>query len=497
LAEEMSESVKSDKLIAKQEEEEKEYTTYFFQRPLGFGMAALWVFMHYLTIGLIQGYYTSVQYNLQSEGVSFDAQSKLSLAVYPYSFKFIFSPLLDRYFVRNFGRSKTYIITGGSVIGFVFLFLGPTIQKLILEMQVNELTVLFFVINLMVCIVQIAGEAWILTMFNKETKTKAAAFLNAGQSLGSILGYNVFTPLNDVEWLNSNIFVNNPRTSPLITHQMFCFFVSILYLSQIAVNLLFIAEEKMNKKNKDICKILVIFPRHFTNSRMRSLIGYMFASRFIYYMVDQSFDLVLVKNGYLDISRSTLSSIDTLTFPLVFVLTLLVMYLLKKGQLLWMTHLNVIVVVMNGFFRYFNYMNLTKNRMYNTTVAGRVFSSVITGMDFTTLFWMSFFNTIVKKEVGNTGITCLIALMNQTSVLATTIGFLLVSWQGFEAVALICVSTQLVILLLTLKIPRDFDKEDTEHFDLTKPEGAVVSKDTVVSNEYQSMKVDREREQQH
>ena len=38
----------------------KVYTNLFFQRPLTFKQASLWVFFHYLTIGLIQGYYVSV-----------------------------------------------------------------------------------------------------------------------------------------------------------------------------------------------------------------------------------------------------------------------------------------------------------------------------------------------------------------------------------------------------------------------------------------------------
>src|SRR3990167_9408091 len=340
-----------------QEEEKKIYTPMFLQSLLTFNQASSWVFCHYLMVGLIQGYNVSVQYNLQSNGASFSDQSTLSLALYPYSLKFLFSPILDRYFVSKMGRSKTYIIIGGSVLGSVFCFLGPTIQTLVDETKVVPLTVTFFIVNFMVTIVQIAGEAWILTMFNKDDKSKASTFLSLGQSLGVILGYNVFTPLNDVTWLNNNIFPNQHRNSPLVTHSMFCITVALYIFAQIAVNLLFIAEEKIDDPiSKNMCKILSIVPRHFTNPHMFGFIRYLFAAKFVGNMVMESFDLALIKNGYMDIGRSTLSNVDTLTFPLVFLLAYLNIYFMKKGQLIRMFHLSMFVVILNAAFRYLTWL---------------------------------------------------------------------------------------------------------------------------------------------
>ena len=452
-------------------EQPKEYTRLFFQRPLGFKQAAMWVFVHYMSIGIIQGYYSSVQFNLQSLGASFDNQSTLTLALYPYSFKFIFSPLLDRYFIKWFGRSKTYIILGGGLIGSVFMFLGPTVQRMITNIEVVPLTVLFMFLNLMVCVVQIAGEAWILTLFTKEGKAKATAFLNAGLTFGNLLGYNVFTPLNDLEWINDNLYPNHPRTSPILTHTLFCFIIAILFFSQNVLNLLFIAEEKItDSKAKDICKILSIVPRHFTNSYMRKLLLYMFATRFIYFMVDPSFDLKLVRNGYLNISRSVLANIDVVVYPTGFAASLLIVYYLKKGNLMKMFHLTMFFIVLNGTFKYLCIVNLIETRVYLITFLGRVFTSFTTGLDFTGVFMMSFFNTIVNKAVGNTGVTCLIAMLNQTGVLSQTIGFALMDHFNYHVIVLSCLSVQAAILLYTYKFTDYFDKRDSRYFDISEPE---------------------------
>jgi hypothetical protein len=116
---------------------------------------------------------------------------------------------------------------------------------MISQKEIVPLAVLFGGIHLLLCIVQIAGEAWILTLFNDEDKAKASTYLNIGQNMGNLIGFQLFTPLNDLDWLNKNIFVNNPRDSPLVSHQMYCLFISAYFMGQILINELFVAEEKM------------------------------------------------------------------------------------------------------------------------------------------------------------------------------------------------------------------------------------------------------------
>ena len=449
------------------EVEKKEYTDVCFQRKLTFKQAALFVFFHYLGIGLVQGYFVSIQFNLQSTGAGLAAQSTLSLATYPYSFKFLISPLLDRFYFGKLGRSKTYIILGGLVIASTFSILGPTVQGMVEQAQVVPITLLFGIINVMVCFVQIAGESWILTMFSKEEKTKASTFLSIGQSFGVILGYNVFTPLNDKEWLNNNIFTEKHIDGPLVTHTMFCLTVAVLYFAAISVNLLFISEEKiLDKKAKDICKILAIMPRHVTNSHMRMFVLYIFACRFIYFMIDFSLDLRLIKNGYLNLSRSTISNIDTAIYPIVFSLSFCTIFFLKKGQLIRCFHLLMFVVVINGTFKFINVLNLEYNRDHDSAIIARIAYGIFQGMDFTTLFLMSFFNTIVNKNFGNTGITCLIALMNQTGSLSRTVGLTLSAHLHYETFVAICLVGQATVLVLLFPYAMILDKKESKLYDI-------------------------------
>lgn len=448
--------------------ENRQWTNWFWQKPLSYAAAASWVFIHYMTIGLVQGYFVSVQFNLQAKGATFKDQSRLSLALYPYSFKFFFSPLLDKFYFSKMGRSKTHIFFGGLVIGSVFTILGPTVEQMIEEVEITPITILFAIINTLICVVQIAGEAWILSMFSKETKSKASTFLVVGQSTGVILGYNIFTPLNDVAWLNDNIFPNDPRKNPLVTHSQFCIFVAVLYFGQIIVNILFLAEERIEKKNeKTLIQIFSILPKHIFNTHMAKFILYLFASRFFFFMIDFSLDLKLVKNGYLNISRSTLSNIDTAIYPIVFILSFSAIYFIKKGNLIRMYHYNMVFLVLTGAYRYFIYLDIKNNRDYWFTFWARVLSGVLGGLDCTSMFMIGFFNTIVNKAVGNTGITCLIALKNMTASISKTAGLWLISEIDYDLMVSICLGLQMFMLIVLYRYAWILDHKNTKLFDLT------------------------------
>ena len=324
------------------------------------------------------------------------------------------------------GRSRTYIIIGGYVITAIFLLIGPLMEDLVDNLKIGPLTVTVALVNVMICLVQMSGEAWVLTLFeSEEEKSKASTYMNVGYSLGYMIGYNIFTPLNDIEWLNQNFFEDNPRKAPIVTHTMMCIFIAILFAILITFNMLFVAEQILSrKKQKTICQILSILPRHFTNKHMAGFLAYMFFTMFVFYSVDAVLDLKLVKNGYQNFDRATLSNIGTLMYPIVFVLSISTVYYMHAGQLIRMFHLNLGVLCLSGLFRYFMTLDLMYNR--NTTRAfwARAYGEMYkTGLDFTSFFLMGFFNTIVDESVGNTGITCLISMMNQTGTLSSTFGF--------------------------------------------------------------------------
>ncbi len=454
----------SGKLEEMKHEKPKRYTKGCFQRKLTFKQASYYLLFHYLAVSCVIGYFQAVQVNLQSNGASYSDQSTLSLALYPYSFKFLVSPFLDRFYFSNVGRSRTYIIFGGYVIAGTFLIIGPVMEYLMEHIKIIPLTITMGLSTIMLCLVQMSGESWVLTLFdNDEDKSKASTYLNVGYSIGYMIGYNLFTPLNDIDWLNANIFVNEPIHTAIVTHTMMCLFIAILFLLLATANLFFIAEQKIERsKQKSIIEILKVVPRHFTNSHMRNFIFYMFACMFLFFGADAILDLKLVKNGYSNFDRATLSNIGTIMYPISLLTSICTVYYMHSGQLIRMFHLTMGVLCLGGVFRLFMTFDLMYNRNLTRTFWARSFVEILKNLDFSTYFLMGFFNTVVDESVGNTGITCLISLMNQTSTLSQTLGFALLNYFSFEIIVIFSLAIQVVILIVLYPYALRIDRKDTK-----------------------------------
>lgn len=73
-----------------------------------------------------------------------------------------------------------------------------------------------------VAIVKISFESWQVLMFDLEKRAKDAKFESLALIAGMNLCSNLFLHLNDLEWLNDNLFNGAVYDRPLITHAELC-----------------------------------------------------------------------------------------------------------------------------------------------------------------------------------------------------------------------------------------------------------------------------------
>ena len=110
---------------------------------------------------------TALSLILVNNGVSYGQLSILSFIPYPFSFKFITAPLLDTYFFSKIGKRKSYVIPMQFIISGLLIKLSFTIEDMIANKQVIPLAIFGFLIILMESQVDIAVEAWILTLLRE------------------------------------------------------------------------------------------------------------------------------------------------------------------------------------------------------------------------------------------------------------------------------------------------------------------------------------------
>lgn len=115
-------------------------------------------------------------------------------------------------YVSYLGRSKTYILGAGFAMSICMFISAPFSLKMIENKQYNLIVWQWFFINFVNCFMQIASEAWCVTILEKKLAPKATVMLSIGQTLGIFLSYNLFMPLNSVTWLNKYIYKSKPVT---------------------------------------------------------------------------------------------------------------------------------------------------------------------------------------------------------------------------------------------------------------------------------------------
>lgn len=445
-------------------------TNMFFQRVLTLRQRILWLFLCNTVYGLAYGYYFSVQTTLQEQGATYKQQSLLSIAFYPYSFKFILAPFLDRFYSYKFGRSKTYVLSGSLVNCLLFVILAINVEDYLKNKDVMMLMVMLLLITTVLCTIEIATDCWILSLFDEEHRSAATTYEYLGQLIGTTLAFNVFVPLNDVQWLNDNIYTSNPVDTPLIHHYQICLLVACFYMLQFLVLLLFVAEEMYINPEDSVTftQVLKVFPRHFSNKNMLKFVLYMFCTRFFYYMIEPIFDLKIMSNGYQNVRRSYVNNLDTVFSPVSFTLSYMTVYYLVPGNLIRLFHFTMMVVVSHGYFRYLTLMDLMTNRDSTRALMARGLTTVVLAMDYSTYFLYAFFFHITNPKIGNTGMCCLVALMNQTWFLAQTVGFYLADMFEFEYLIPICLVFQTLLLLLLFRFSGRLDKMDPKLFDLSR-----------------------------
>src|SRR3990167_1127282 len=106
----MSENPNEEKLVAEPENPVPNYTKMFWNRPQTDFESYTALYLLFVVTGIPVGYLNSVILELQEKGASYNDQAVLSAATYPYIFKIFIAPLLDRFYIQEVGKTKTWIL---------------------------------------------------------------------------------------------------------------------------------------------------------------------------------------------------------------------------------------------------------------------------------------------------------------------------------------------------------------------------------------------------
>lgn len=179
---------------------------------------------------------------LLKQHLSYTQVGIFSLVMYPFSLKFLWSPLIDAYFLPSLGRRKSWVIPMEILAGVAMIYLSFRIDTMLVDdTYIWELTIYFFMLVFFFATHDIAVDGWALEILKEENKAYASMCQNIGQTVGFFTSFTFLIALNNPDFCNAYIFTV-PQSSGLIQISDYMFFWGVVFLFSSISILVFVTE---------------------------------------------------------------------------------------------------------------------------------------------------------------------------------------------------------------------------------------------------------------
>lgn len=173
----------------------------------------------YFMQGVVSGLSAAMPLLLQNYGATYTEQAHFSVAVWPFSMKLIWAPIIDSLYSKKFGRRKSWLIPTQYLIG-VFMLLSSYYVKLWLTCDTKPniliLTLLYFGLNFLAASLDITTDGWAIQLLKRCNIGYIATCNQLGQKTGFFIGFGLFTMLESAEFCNKYLR-SIPQTSGIVT----------------------------------------------------------------------------------------------------------------------------------------------------------------------------------------------------------------------------------------------------------------------------------------
>lgn len=443
-----------------------EYTSILLNTPPSLNVARAAVLCLFFVIGSVCSYQFAIILELQEKGATFRDQAIFTISGYPFIIKILFAPLVDLFYFDKIGKCKTWIVSATSVLSLMLILVAPNAEVFVQPSKIAALTAIWFSINLIVVLLTISGEMLIVKIFEENDKSKGSMLLDLGWTIGGFFSYNIFVPLNSVDWLNANIFKENHISQPIVSHKAMVFGLATMAFLYAVVVLIFLGEKKteVHFAKPSFYNILRRVGKFFTQPTMRNFIGYLAAVRIFRYLISDVLILKFINSG---ITKTTIVNIDTITFPLYIISSIFFMRFMVKGKVMKLYSYFLVYIV---FLLLCSYLVL-KDLQHHQTEASKsrtvTFLLIISALGRLCVdgpFILGFINLITPLDMGSTFITFMMCWQNLTQMVPSTIGLDVIHQDifNFDAYVVTCLLLHLVLVIVLMPYSFSLDSKDKD-----------------------------------
>lgn len=183
-----------------------------------FLLLCLLYFLQGIPMGLASG---SVPFLLKNY-LSYGQIGIFSLAIYPYSLKLLWSPIVDAVWSRRLGRRKSWILPIQTISGFSMIYLGGQIDRMMEKAGADSgsgvwgFTGWWFLLVFLCATQDIAVDGWAISLLSMQNISYASTAQTVGLTAGSFLSHTVFLALQAPDFAN-HWFRTVPKEVGLLT----------------------------------------------------------------------------------------------------------------------------------------------------------------------------------------------------------------------------------------------------------------------------------------
>ncbi|KAF9940592.1 hypothetical protein BGZ65_006552, partial [Modicella reniformis] len=278
-----------------------------------------WNFILLVILYLLQGVpvgltFGSIPFLLKAK-MSYSQIGIFSLAHYPYSMKFLWSPIVDAVYNKDIGRRKSWIVPIQLMTGLMFLWLGMNIEGWMAQDQiaVGTLTMVFFILIFFCATQDIAVDGWALTLLSKGNVSYASTAQTIGLNTGYFLSFTVFLAFNSPEFSN-RYFRTIPQEYGLVPLGGYLKFWAVMYLA-ITMWLVFMKKEERSHLDEDDIGIKAVYQiilRIIRLPHMKSFMMVLLTAKIGFIANDAVTALKLLEKGF---SKEDLALAVLIDFP--------------------------------------------------------------------------------------------------------------------------------------------------------------------------------------
>ena len=340
--------------------------------PLSRVQMCFQAFLLGLMRGLIGGYMRSLFFCLFESGNNYWHQAVLNTLYLPNLFRFIVASLVDTYYIRSLGRSRSSLI-GFPLISTIALVLASTnVDHWIRQHAVLFVTSSMFFINVSSVAFQSAAEAYIARSADPDSKSRAATWLDTGSGVGEFIAFNLFMIISSpfkVQFLGIQV------DQPLVMHRGFLQLIGFVQIFCCIYGIFFFREPKTQMvggkpEARLICKT---WKQLLGDNAYCQLLIYASVTKCFITCVTAVIQLKLMEAGF---SRPDFALVETVALPSALVLTFFASRDLKPESLLLWHNWSAILASGNLAMKYGIYIDLDlhHNRLRTMLMAAIVIS---------------------------------------------------------------------------------------------------------------------------